>query len=215
MQQLYTLGTILFTIGFMISGHFGSIAQTTDACAGGCPKPNAITISDVTSDSATITWATADTVQNVMVTVYLLSDSSVVFSGISSEGVIDVPGLTACSGYGLELMSDCGESTSDPTSWVVFKADGCCRVPTAIRVTERRDTTATVIWDAVETAMSYQVRIRPTGSDDDWEVFESQVTGYSFAELEDCSAYDVQVLSLSLCSNHVRHHIKKKNVRYG
>jgi hypothetical protein len=66
-------------------------------------------------------------------------------------------------------------------------------------------TTMNLDWDGAENAISYVIRYRPWGSNDDWEVFSNLESDFAIMGLQACTQYEVQIRSV--CPNSASEYI--------
>jgi len=166
----------------------------------GCPKPNQIKLEMVTDTSASLSWRQSDNTISATVRVTLVSDPSDVIDYLDVSSPLTIDALSMCELYFVEIMTTCDGSTSDFTDPMIFETDGCCRIPSAFTTSSVSDSFATFTWDMVGQADSYIVRYKLTEDKEEaWKSVTTSETSLTLAELDGCSAYDVQINSI--CHN--------------
>lgn len=82
------------------------------------------------------------------------------------------------------------------TAW--FEPDVPCATPFSINITPSM-TTAALDWSGPSNSISYEIRWRPAGSNQDWEVDAQIDPMFTITGLNDCTPYELQVRAI--CGN--------------
>ncbi|RLD22759.1 MAG: hypothetical protein DRI69_00005 [Bacteroidetes bacterium] len=184
----------------LMAGTVHAEASPVDLLSGGdgCPKPNQINLEMVADTSAVLTWQQSDLNTSVFVRVTLVSDTTQILEYLNVSSPLAIGPLTMCELYEVEIMTMCGDSSSDFTAPVTFLTDGCCRIPSAFNATTVSDTFATFSWDNVLQADSFAVRYKLTEDKEEtsWIRMHTIEASITLADLDFCSEYDVQIQSL-------------------
>lgn len=70
-------------------------------------------------------------------------------------------------------------------------------IPTNVVVSNISTTSATVMWDPIAGSTSFTVRLRPVGPNPWSSISVSNTNGYTFTNLQPCTAYEVQVIDIA------------------
>ena len=103
-------------------------------------------------------------------------------------------GLAPCTSYEAQIIAYCAEDASSSSQSLVWTTDGCCEHPTLPTLSSITDASASLSWNSVMAAMSYNVVVAQNGN----TVLEyNNVTNNSLeiGPLEPCSQYTVFVSS--------------------
>lgn len=117
---------------------------------------------------------------------------------ISVDGLTDpsytIEGAVWCTEYEVQVMALCDEGESEWSNSVVFTSEGCCENPDleTIIVSGVTNSTATVSWESILAAESYNIEFASVGG------LSETITGitdntYTFTDLEDCTFYTVMI----------------------
>lgn len=156
-----------------------------------CPVPKITDIRDVTTSSATIFWAASDSTP--VVDLEWRAEGAPAWTlipGIENPVVLDA--LDPCLTYEVRLIGHCSGLDSNPSAIVSFDADGCCRIPTGLRLVTNSDVSAIIAWDSVSFAFAHHLRFRPLGAAE-WEEIQVMTNLAGLQDLESCTSYEVQV----------------------
>ncbi len=111
-----------------------------------CPNVTALTISDVTSTSATVTWEPlgAETSWKTILSTSEMSNPSFSEGTIVSSMKLNMTGLLVDQDYWFYIQPLCGDT--DNWSVVNFRTTALCFPPTSLMVSDTTSTTATISW---------------------------------------------------------------------
>jgi serine protease len=156
-----------------------------------CPKPRSVSVGDVLETSARISWSASDSVIAV--------DLEWREAGVPGWAVVvavqspfTIGDLVPCADYEVRLRTHCMGSSSDYTTPVLFTADGCCRIPSGLRLDGSTPTSALITWDRVSFAFFHHVRYRATGGEE-WIETGVDTNYILLTALDACTEYEVQV----------------------
>lgn len=175
----------------------GALQELLNSCpaADDCFPPFSLNVSNLLDTSATLNWgAIIDTATTFNIRYRLASDTAWTYSSLTDSILTyNLSGLMPCSNYVFEVQMDCDTSLSDFSTPISFKTDGCCTAPDGITTLMVTDSTATVGWNNLLAALSYNVRIRPAGTTT-WANYTGVITAsFDFLNLQACSPYEVEV----------------------
>jgi serine protease len=113
--------------------------------------------------------------------------------GIEGESYL-LDGLVWCSEYELEMYANCEEGDSDWTSTITFETEGCCELPSleSLNLDGLSESTATLSWEDVLAANSYQLSITPEGGSA-IVIGDLEESTYTFADLMPCTDYEIAI----------------------
>ncbi|MEN0004922.1 MAG: S8 family serine peptidase [Bacteroidota bacterium] len=164
---------------------------------GPCPDPRGLFVTEVIDTSAGLNWvSTENTISDTLRWRAVGSEDWNVVLNASSPLTIDT--LMACTDYEFQVISNCDTIVSDYSSIFQFTTDGCCINPEEYAFSGITDSTATLSWNRVIAAQSYDVQIRAIG-DTIWTMFSVDTAQIDFFDLMDCTNYEVQVQTI--CAN--------------
>lgn len=189
----------------ILSAWSASAFFTTLPCPVNCPAPSGLSVSNITSNSAVLSWnAVAGAVSYQ---VRYRPSSTVAWSYASGiTNTVTVTGLNCNTVYVWQVRSICTPSSNTSTS--VFSAlntfitSACptvCQTPTGLTASNISATSAFLSWNATN-ATSYNVRYRISGTAT-WTNLNTSNTSVTISNLQPASAYEWQVQGVCLSTN--------------
>ncbi len=181
------------------SNYSGSYAFTTQTPAP-CNTPSGLSASNITENSASITWTATSGVVSYSI-VYREAGtnnwSSVQYSTSASK---TLNGLDAGKTYDAKVLATCAQNASVYSSVVTFTTDAGCTTPTSLSISNVETDSATATWTAPANgnANSYAVRYRVVGTSA-WSPLSASTTSRGINGLTANTNYEVQVRSY--CGN--------------
>ena len=162
-----------------------------------CFPPTALAASEVTWNSATLTWEGEAEDYQVE---WREENTTVSLGRLSVEGTKTgtVTGLEALTPYQARVRGICSAGdTSAWCDWVGFATTAVteCPVPTNLRVESLAETSATLLWDADEQNENFTLRYRATVSTSWDSVKNLAETQYELTGLEPQTAYVWSVMA--------------------
>ncbi|MEL6863905.1 MAG: GEVED domain-containing protein [Bacteroidota bacterium] len=169
---------------------FNSLQLIMDNC-GPCPAPAGLSTDDVTDVEATLSWTDGDSTLSTDVRWRAIGEPDWT-DVINATSPLNLENLMACTEYEWQIKAICTDTISEYSKSLVFKTDGCCEAPGNLNLSVLSDAEAAANWSSILAAESYNIRIRPTNTND-WESFNTTATNYDFDDLDACTPYEVQV----------------------
>lgn len=109
----------------------------------------------------------------------------------------DLPELSWCTSYEVQLQTNCEGESSSWTQSYLFETDGCCVAPdfASFLLTDETETSLSFSWDSVLGATAYELGIAVSGTEL-YSYYTSAMNAYTFMGLEPCKSYDIIIQSL-------------------
>ena len=132
--------------------------------AGSCGSPTGLSTSSITQTTATVSWNAVSGATSYDVD-YKPTSSGTWINAATDTTVtsIDLSGLTPSTTYDWRVRANCTAGTGSYVS-AQFTTLTPCDAPTGLTASSITQTTATVSWNAVSGATSYDVDYKPTSS---------------------------------------------------
>jgi hypothetical protein len=172
--------------GFTASTNFTTLAPPS------CPIPTGTTTSNITHNSATLSWNAMPGAVNYRV-IYRLS-SDVNWTGVDVAGTsYNLTGLLPNSEYRWGVRTNCMSSSSAYSNALIFTTVlPPCNAPTGMTTTSITQTSATATWNAVSGAVNYTLQWRKVG-DLTWSSTTLAATSHNITALTANTNYEWQV----------------------
>ncbi len=157
-----------------------------------CAAPTAVTVTDVTENSAVVTWSGNAT--NYSFEYKTGNDDWTVVP--VSDTTYTLTGLTQKTNYLVRVKAICGENNNSLyTEEVQFTTLSICPVVTNIE-TSNLSTTTTISWTPGSNENEWNLRFRPVGSNEWVNLHISGIASTTFGGLQDQSDYEVEIMAL-------------------
>lgn len=148
------------------------VAVTSFTPLGGCAAVTNVSVSNVTSNLATVSWTgNAGAVKYRIRLKNMATGSVMIKFALSPNETIALTALQPNTLYQVRIRTQCsanGSVLSSFTAPVYFTTNGAsapsCVPPTGITATPTSSTSATITWSTVSGANGYQIRYRMSGS---------------------------------------------------
>ena len=181
----------------------GWIANVSCDATPTCPAPNSVTYSNLSFDSATISWTSpGSAVQwEILVLPSTAPAPSATASGVmSATNPYSITGLTADTSYSVYVRSVC--SATDVSAWSnsMNFTTTLCSIPTNVSASSITTTTATIDWVGSATG-TYEVALSNSASAPSPGVGGTIVNNNSFQISGLVCGTDYYVFVRSICSN--------------
>lgn len=181
---------------------------------GACDLPTGLAISNISGNSATVSWDPVGAAVNYEVEVEDGENTPVFqFNQVTNETSVTVSGLTPGGQYKAKVKSKCSNDNSDYTQWVFFIAEqgpvgsdstavdttgnASCAVPAGLIVTAITDSSAVVSWDQPKGISIFEVEAEEASDSTPDYVFKllTNQSAVSLIGLSNGGAYKVKVKS--------------------
>ncbi|MEZ4808371.1 MAG: S8 family serine peptidase [Flavobacteriales bacterium] len=171
-----------------------SMTALMNSC-GTCPAPYNLSAVNTGIADATLAWSsTAGTVFDLQYRPVGTATWTTV-NGLNANSY-SVMGLLACTQYEFQVSVDCGEEMSEFTVPFVWTSEGCCNAPPNLSATAIGEGGATIAWNPVLAAVSYDLQFAVQGTTD-WIVISSiSEMSTVLTDLLPCTGYAVQLRSV-------------------
>lgn len=171
---------------------FGALTGLLNNCAtGGCVEPFSLTASNIGVDSAVVSWLGAPSA-NTFVLEYRLIGALNWTTISNATSPYTLNNLLGCANYEFHVLAQCDNDTSLFSSVYTFTTDECCEAPTGFQAGVSGVDGGSAVWDEVADAVSYNVRIRPVGTNN-WDIQNTGDEVMEYTGLDHCTEYEVQV----------------------
>ena len=166
----------------------------TNCAAVICPVPYGLMTSNITTTSVDLNWTDGGT--SVGFWYYYRPVGSSTWDSLYVTGTaVTLTGLTICTDYEIMLAADCGSSLSAYTPTLGFTTDGCCVPPTGLSVIVLNDSTVSISFGSVTSALSYNIQYQDLGNPG-FILVNTLSSPYTLTGLSPCSNYEVQVQTI-------------------
>jgi hypothetical protein len=163
-----------------------------------CNVPTGLNTVNISTTSATLKWLAVSGAQGYNVQ-YRAAGAPSWTSASTSLTSYALSSLNASAGYEWKVQTNCGSSnTSAYSSVITFTTAATCVVPTGLTTSGITLNGATLGWNAVSGAQSYNVQYREVGSAS-WSNQSAVTNSSSVSSLNSSANYEWQVQTV--CSN--------------
>ena len=121
---------------FSTSTQPGAIISNVNVAVNSCPMPSALTVDNITTNSADISWTSSDEVSAWVLEYQLAGDNSWTIVNVSTTPEYTLNNLSAASHYTVRVKSDC---TSEESSYQTISFYTACDIITTLPYTENFD----------------------------------------------------------------------------
>lgn len=157
-----------------------------------CEAPAAVTVTDITENSAVISWS--GNAANYSFEYKTGENDWTVVS--VSDTTYTLTGLTQKTDYLVRVKAICGENNNSLyTDEVPFTTLSICPVVTNIE-TSNLSTTTSITWTPGSNELEWNLRFRPVGSNDWVNLHISGIASTTFGGLQDQTDYEVEIMAL-------------------
>lgn len=180
--------------GDLIRSRVGS-ASCLGLCSDGnsCQAPNAPIVSNITTNSALVSWGAVTGTIGYIVQYRVLNTSWITLAQQTSTS-INLNGLVAGTTYEVHVQSVCSSGNSSWSTTTVFTTTGgsSCNTPTGLTVSNITSSSAIARWTAVSGALSYNLQYKQNSSST-WSNFNTSATTITFGGLAANTTYNLRV----------------------
>jgi len=158
-----------------------------------CPVTSGLNATSITTSSATLGWNPASGAASYNVQ-YRITGSSSWTSTTSNSTSKAISGLTSNSAYEFQVQTVCsgGGISSWSLSATFTTLQQTCSTPTSLISSSITSSGATLGWDVMSGASTYNIQYRPTGSST-WSSTTSATNSKAISGLTQATAYEFQV----------------------
>lgn len=157
-----------------------------------CDPPQTVTISNITNSSALVSWSNVlHATQYVLEYKQTLSSTWIALPPQATTSK-QLTGLNAGTSYQVRVKAICTETVSNYSSVYNFTTGNTCSVPVGLIAVNITESSATVRWEAVSGATSYDFRYK-LNTNSYWNTINITGNQVSFSGLTANTAYDVSV----------------------
>jgi hypothetical protein len=175
-----------------ITGVFSASANFTTLAEPTCGTPDSLSSSAITTNSATISWASISGATNYNIQ-YRIVGNPTWMATTSATATKSLSGLTASSNYEFQVQAVCSLTGAYSASAnFTTLAQPTCGTPSALGATSITTTTANISWAAVSGATNYNIQYRIVGNPT-WLATTSATATKSLSGLTPSSNYEFQI----------------------
>ena len=157
-----------------------------------CEAPAAVTVTDITDNSAVITWSGNATEYAFE---YKTGENDWTVVPVS-DTTYTLTGLTQKTDYLVRVKAICGENNNSLyTEEVPFATLSICPIVTNIE-TSNLSTTTSISWTPGSNENEWNLRFRPVGSNEWVNLHISGIASTTFGGLQDQTDYEVEIMAL-------------------
>jgi len=172
-----------------LSASLGCVAPSTS-----CGTPSGVAASGITTSSTTVSWTAVAgaTSYNVQ---YKLSAAGTWTNTTTSSVSIALTGLSESSAYDVQVQAVCSlgnSSFSTPVSFSTATSTPTCNAPAGLASSAITNSTASISWNAVSGAISYNLQYKVSTSST-WSTYNTASTVVNFNSLSGSTTYNTQV----------------------
>lgn len=159
-----------------------------------CTVPESLAVSNVTANSANVTWtpAGAETAWNLQYKAASASSWSLV-SNLTSPSYT-LTNLQPNTAYQVQVQANCGSETSDWSASATFTTmDDQCAAPTNLHLVDTTNVTATLDWSQTTSTANEWTIYYKKSTDDGWSMQTANTHPFVLMNLEAATTYVAQV----------------------
>jgi hypothetical protein len=165
-----------------------------------CNPPSGLAVSNVTDSTADLLWSPVSCAAYYSIAYSI--DGQTWITDTTSQTSLHITGLTAGSSYEFKVLSAiaAGGLTGFSQVYSFATSNSSCGEPVNLTTTTVNTSGATLTWDNVSGALSYNVRYRLAGAST-WQSVSAISNSATIAGLTPDNAYDFQVQSICSSGN--------------
>ena len=141
---------------------FSSNASFTTLAGAGCNTPTQLNTSNITDNSATVSWGSVTGASTYSVEYKLSSSSSWTTLTSTANSSVNISGLASASTYNWRVKADCS-GFSSIESFTTQNPPSGCLPPSNLNTSNISGNSATLNWSAVPSAKNYTIKISKVG----------------------------------------------------
>lgn len=172
-----------------------TISSCDDVVA--CPDPSNLEVSDITPNSAVLTWVAGAEDQTAFILEYQAEDATEWTSVDVNDTTYTLTELAQLTNYSVKVKANCGENNWSEVLTTSFRTIGICPPVTNLETANVSNTT-TLTWTAGGEETAWLVEFKPASeSEDAWTSIDvSLIPMTTFGGLQGNVDYDVRVKAL-------------------
>ncbi|MFM2134746.1 MAG: hypothetical protein RL021_146, partial [Bacteroidota bacterium] len=180
----------LFAAGSTVN-RLSLLSSTGCNAVSSCGAPTGITVTNVTTSGATISWVSVTGATSYNLT-YCVAGTTNCTTASSASNSITVSNLSPGTTYNYTLQTVCSTGTSSTVSGTFTTIATSCGDPTNLATSSLTSSGVTLTWVAVSGAISYNIQYK-TATATGWTTTTSTVTSKSITGLSAATTYNWQV----------------------
>lgn len=203
-MNIFTLGQktrmqALFGSGGSRVALLNSLGCVPPSGGGTCAVPGGLASSNVTASSATVSWGAVSGAASYDLQ-YKTAASSTWTTVNTTATSFGLSGLASATTYNYQVRANCsgGSSAYSAAGSFTTGSAATCGTPTGLAASAITSSTATVSWNAVSGATSYNLQYK-LASASTWTTFNTTGTAVNFTSLAASTSYNAQVQAV--CSS--------------
>ena len=162
-----------------------------------CPDPSNLEVSEITPNSAVLTWTAGDENQSAFIVEYMAEGATEWTSVDVNDTTYTLTELAQLTNYSVKVKANCGTNNWSDVITASFRTEGICAPVTNLETSNISNTT-TLTWTAGGEETAWLVEFKPADADEDaWtsiDVNYAPVT--TFGGLVGNTDYEVRVKAL-------------------
>lgn len=158
---------------------------------GSCDAPSGLYVNNIGTNSATANWSSASGATAYQVR-YKTGSGSWTTLAQTTNLFQNISGLNTNTTYEVQVGSICGSETSSFSSSVFFTTGVSCGNVSGLNAYNITTTTASVSWNTVSGATSYDLQYKLSSSST-WSTYNTTGTAVNFSNLSPGTSYDTRV----------------------
>ena len=181
------------------SGGFRESLLSSGGCNApvSCNTPGNLSISNIVNTTANASWNAA--ANAVSYNVQIRPTGGTWSSSNTTGTTYNFTGLAVCTGYEVQVQTVCASGSSNYSSSQNFTTTGCtggtCNTPTGISSTVISSRKASISWNTVTGAISYEVQYREVGAST-WKLKTTSSTSVTLNGLKPGRTYEYRVRAI-------------------
>ncbi len=162
-----------------------------------CVAPTALEVSDITPNSAVLTWVAGSADETAFIVEYMAEGATEWTSVDVNDTTYTLTELAQLTNYSVRVKANCGENNWSEVLTTSFRTEGICAPVTNLETSNISNTT-TLTWLPGGEESAWLVQFKPaTAGDDAWTSIEvSLIPMTTFGGLQGNTDYEVRVKAL-------------------
>ncbi len=170
---------------------FNSIQMVMDSC-GSCPAPSSLTASNMTDETAVLTWINNDSTITTNIR-YREFPNGTWTTIANATSPLTITNLLGCTNYETQVESVCSSEQSGYVYSHFFTTEDCCLPPTDLTIVSTTETSVDLTWSPVFGALNYNLELTPTDPNLPPILHNTSNTTTAIQSLMSCTEYQVAI----------------------